>query len=715
MDYEWLKFPQVAEIFDMAADLAKDDGRACVSEWYVMLSLLRFDSVWDQFNNHDELKKKLFHSAQREQERKVDTEALFEDAERLRESAGDNLPSPSHFTRALYHIGSEKLKDTMNRFGYDEQLEPSDRRDITENQHVPKTDAEALSRYTIELVALAKKNPLLSVSGREEESEALMRALVRMKKCCPVLVGQPGVGKTAVVEVLARRIAEGRVPDAMKGRKIYSLSSGDLIAGASYRGQYEGRLRAVVNAIKRQKDAILFVDELHGLLTSGTNTGDALTAGNILKPELASGELKFIGATTEDEYRKFIEADGALERRLMPIQVKEPSRKECFEMLVKSRLAFEKYYQAKFPDSIFHAALELVCQFIPQRRLPDKVFDVLDEAGADFLLNEPRKGMELSVERLENAVARIARLPHIPHGVAGSFTPLRKMEDNLKQVIFGQDDAIRCLCRAVKLAESGLSVSASGTRGAFFFNGPTGVGKTEIARQLAKNLGIPLMKFDMSEYSSDTTVARLIGAAPGLVGYEEGGLLVNAVRENPHCVLLLDEIEKAHHAVHRLLLQVMDAGTLTDSHGRTADFKQVYLIMTGNVNTTRNPPMGFGRRETDETDKPDLTERFAPEFRARLTNSIQFAPLSEEILEKIVDAKFECLRKQADEKGFSITLADSARIELVRRAAERNEGARPVGPLLDEFGAGPLVEKLIQNETGIKMKLEFMKGEFRYV
>ena len=396
MDYEWLKFPQVAEIFDAAADLAKDDGRECVSEWYVMLSLLRFDSVWDQFNNHDELKKKLFHSAQQEQKCKVDTDALFEDAERLRESAGDNLPSPSHFTRALYHIGSEKLKDTMNRFGYDEQLEPNDRRDITENQHVPKTDAEALSRYTIELVALAKKNPLLSVSGREEESEALMRALVRMKKCCPVLVGQPGVGKTAVVEVLAKRIAEGRVPDAMKGRKIYSLSSGDLIAGASYRGQYEGRLRAVVNAIKRQKNAILFVDELHGLLTSGTNSGDALTAGNILKPELASGELKFIGATTEDEYRKFIEADGALERRLMPIQVKEPSRKECFEMLVKSRPAFEKYYQAKFPDSIFHAALELVCQFIPQRRLPDKVFDVLDEAGADFLLNEPRKGMELS-------------------------------------------------------------------------------------------------------------------------------------------------------------------------------------------------------------------------------------------------------------------------------------------------------------------------------
>ena len=715
MDYEWLKFPQVAEIFDAAADLAEDDGRACVSEWYVMLSLLRFDSVWKLFDDHEELKKTLFRSAQREKERKLDTDALFEDAERLRESAGEALPSPAHFTRALYHIGSEKLKEVLNRFGCDEQQGPDDRRDIAEDRHVPETDAEALSRYTVELVALAKKNPLFPFSGREEETEALMRTLVRMKKCCPVLVGQPGVGKTAVVEVLARRIAEGRVPDAMKGRQIYSLSSGDLIAGASYRGQYEGRLRAVVNAVKRQGNAILFVDELHGLLTSGTNSGDALTAGNILKPELASGELKFIGATTEDEYRKFIEADGALERRLMPIQVKEPSRKECFEMLVRSRPAFEKYYRAKFPDSIFHAALELVCRFIPRRRLPDKVFDVLDEAGADHLLNEPRKGGALSVERLENAAARIARLPHIPRGTAESFTPLRKMEDNLKQVIFGQDHAVGCLCRAVKLAESGLSVSASGTRGAFFFNGPTGVGKTEIARQLAKNLAIPLVKFDMSEYSSDTAVARLVGAAPGLVGYEEGGLLVNAVRETPHCVLLLDEIEKAHHAVHRLLLQVMDAGTLTDSHGRTADFRQVYLIMTGNVNVNRNAPMGFGRRAADETDKPDLTERFAPEFRARLTASIQFAPLSEEILGKIVDAKFECLRKQADEKGFFITLADSARGELVRRAAERNEGARPIGPLLDEFAAGPLVEKLMRNETGKNMKLEFGKGGFRYV
>ena len=254
MVYEWLKFPQVAEIFDAARDLAKDDGRECVSEWYVMLSLLRFDSVWTRFNNHDVLKKELFHSAQREPDCKVDTDALFEDAEQLRESAGDNLPTPSHFTRALYHIGSGKLKDAMNRFGYDEQQEPNDRQDIPDKQHIPKTDAEALAKYTIELVALAKENPLLSVSGREKETEALMRALVRMKKCCPVLVGQPGVGKTAVVEVLARRIAEGRVPDAMRNRKIYSLSSGDLIAGASYRGQYEGRLRAVVSAMKRQKN-----------------------------------------------------------------------------------------------------------------------------------------------------------------------------------------------------------------------------------------------------------------------------------------------------------------------------------------------------------------------------------------------------------------------------------------------------------------------------
>ena len=715
MEYEWLKFPQVAEIFDEASDLAKEDGREFVSEWYIMLSLLRFNTVWDQFNDHDKLKDELFLSARQETDRKFDTNALFEDAEGLRVSAGDNLPSPSHFARALYHIGTDELKETMNRFGYDEQKDPDDKRDITDNQHVPKSDAEALARYTVELVAIAQKNALPSVSGREEESDALLRTLVRRKKCCPVLVGQPGVGKTAVVEALAQRIADGRVPDSMKNRKIYSLNSGNLIAGASYRGQYEGRLRAVVNAVKKQENAILFVDELHALLTSGTNSGDALTAGNILNPELASGELKFIGATTEDEYRKFIETDGALERRFMPIQVREPSRKECFEMLVKSRPAFEKYYQAKFPDSIFHTALELVCQFIPQRRLPDKVFDVLDDAGADHLLNAAEKGSALSMERLENAIARIARLSHIPHGSANRFTPLRKLEEELKQKIFGQDDAVRCLCRAVKLAESGFSVAASGTRGAFFFNGPTGVGKTEIARQLARILAIPLVKFDMSEYSGESGVARLIGAAPGLVGYEEGGLLVNAVRETPHGVLLLDEIEKAHSSVHRLLLQVMDAGTLTDSHGRTADFKQVYLIMTGNVKTYKTAPLGFGQQTNTENLKPDLTDSFAPEFRSRLTDSIQFAPLSEDVIGKIVDSKFEVLREQADEKGFAVSLAESARCELVKRTAERNEGARPVGPLLEEYGAFPLVEKLIQNETCKNMKLEFLKGEFCYV
>ena len=715
MEYEWLKFPQVAEIFDEALVLAKDDGREFVTEWYLVLSLLRFDSVWVRFKNQNKLKKELFHSAEFGPDCKLDTDALFAAAEQLREAAGENLPSPLHFTQALYRIGTEELKETLNRFGYDEQRTPDDHRNLTDNQHVPKSDAEALARYTVELVNIAKKNALPSVSGRDEECNALLRTLVRRKKSYPVLVGQPGVGKTAVVEALARRIAEGRVPDNMKNWKIYSLSSGNLIAGASYRGQYEGRLRAVVNAVKKQENAILFVDELHALLTSGTNSGDALTAGNILKPELASGELKFIGATTEDEYRKFIEADGAMERRFMPIQVKEPSRKECFEMLVKSRPAFEKYYQAKFPDPVFHAALELVCQFIPQRRLPDKVFDVLDDAGADHLLNAPEKGRELSIERLENAVARIARLPHIPHGSASRFTPLRKLEEELKQKIFGQDDAVRCLCRAVKLAESGFSVAASGTRGSFFFNGPTGVGKTEIARQLARILSIPLVKFDMSEYSSDTGVARLIGAAPGLVGYEEGGLLVNAVRETPHCVLLLDEIEKAHSAVHRLLLQVMDAGTLTDSHGRTADFKQVYLIMTGNVKTHKSAPMGLGPQNSTEALKPDLTDSFAPEFRSRLTDSSQFAPLSEEVLGKIVDSKFELLREQAEEKGFFVSLAASARCELVKRAAERNEGARPVGPLLEEYAALPLAEKLIQNEAGENMKLEFLKGKFCYV
>ena len=719
MEEKWFTNPNIAEIFSKAATLAKNDHCALIAEWHLLLSLLRFGSVWQEFTETDDLKERLSAEAKEyalEHPESGETpqfdrpflKALLRAAEQLRRKAGEAVPQPLHLATALYRTGSPLLKNIMRNHGFDE----AESVETFSGQHLPKSAEEALELFTVELVSLAAGNPLRAVFGRQAETDALLRSLARRKKCCPVLIGRPGVGKTAVVEALAWRIATGDVPKPFRSTKIYSLNTGGLIAGASYRGQYEGRLRAVVDAVKQDPHAVLFVDELHALLTSGTNSGDALTAGNILKPELASGELRFIGATTEDEYRKFIETDGAMERRFMPITVLEPTREACLEMLRKSRPALEEHYHTAFPDSILCAALDLACTFLPQRRLPDKVFDVLDEAGADQLLHEGTPGAELSPERLEAAVARIARLPHLPNVAIDRFAPLRRLESELDATVFGQERAVELLCRAVKLAESGFASPDSGTRGTFFFNGPTGTGKTELARRLAEFLAIPLVKFDMTEYADENAAIRLIGAAPGLVGYEEGGTLVNAIRETPHCVLLLDEIEKAHRRIHQLLLQVMDGGTLTDSRGRKADFRQLYLIMTGNVKIGKSAPLGFVPAAQTRPAEPDLAEEFAPEFRSRLTAAVSFSPLTPENLGKIVDAKFWQLRKKAEENGLAVTLEDSARSELVKRTVERNEGARPISPLLEEHVALPLAELRIRNITHMAVKIGFARGRF---
>ena len=723
MKQRWYRDPKILEIFEKAAEMARKDNCDEVTEWHILLSLLRFDSVWQLFSSPDRLKERLHAETQelslqhrgsgkRPRLRPQLFASLILSANRLFREEEIALPRPDHLVQALYQAGSPLLRNILQSHDYTEQASVPEESVQIPNRHLPESADKALKQFTVELVSLAEKHPTQVVCGRRAETDILLRSLARRKKCCPVLVGQPGVGKTAVVEALACRIAAGDVPPAFRSTKIYSLNTGNLIAGASYRGQYEGRLRTVINAVRQDPDAVLFVDELHALLTSGTNTGDALTAGNILKPELASGALRFIGATTADEYRKFIEADGAMERRFIPITVLEPTREACLEMLQNSRPALEEHYHVVFPDSILRSALDLACAFLPQRHLPDKVFDVLDEAGAELLLRGENPGTELTQENLESVVARMAGLPHLPHAAADRFAPLRRLESELKATIFGQDAAIEVLCRAVKLAESGFSSFRSGTRGAFFFNGSTGVGKTELARCLARTLGIPLVKFDMTEYADESTASRLIGAAPGLVGCEDGGLLVNAIRENPHCVLLLDEIEKAHRRIHQLLLQVMDGGTLTDSRGRTADCRQLYLIMTGNVKTGGVAPLGFGGTEEKRPEKPDLTKQFAPEFRSRLTAAVSFAPLSSENLGKIVDAKFELLQRKAREHGFTVTLDSTARRELVRRTAERNEGARPIATLLEEFAALPLAELLIDNAAARKRTLVFSGGEF---
>lgn len=730
MKYEWLKFPQVADVFDEAAEFARNDKSSVVSEWHIMLSLLRFDSVWDRFSRHEELKDRLFAEAAKESDGKGGDEPrpepeflkeLFGVAEKLRKRSGAALPQPHHFLLATLSAGTAGLRQLAWEFDLDDSLEEDEEGEsddaprLHENRHVPKRSAEALARYTVELVAAAKARPERRLSGRRTETEAVMRTLLRSDKCCPLLVGRPGVGKTAVVELLAQRIADGDVPEVMKECRIYSLNTGSLIAGASFRGQYEGRLRAVVDSVKRQKNGILFVDEVHALLTSGTNSGDALTAGNILKPELASGELKFIGATTNDEYHKFIELDGAMARRFTPVTVREPGKDECLEMLRNARPALEKHYAAKISDAVLTGALELACRCLAQRALPDKVFDVLNEAAADQLLNGTTDAA-LAPARVEAAAARLGGLKRVPKLDEDTLAPFRTLGDELKSRVFGQNAAVDALVRAVKLAESGLKIGGRGPRGAFFFNGPTGGGKTELARQLAESLQIPLVKFNMSEYSSDTTVARFVGSAPGLVGYEQGGQLVNAVRENPHCVLLLDEIEKAHVAIHRLLLQVMDAGILTDGRGVDADFKAVYLIMTGNVRAERKAAtLGFGGEVVAHTGKPELKGVFPPEFRARLTAAIEFAALSKVELGKVVDAKFAILAHQAREKGVNIRLDDTARAEFVRRAEAEEAGARPVIVMLEEHAALPLAELLVSGKAKKNLKLAYRNEGFQYV
>ena len=725
MKYDWLKFPQVADVFEEATTLAKADRSSVVTEWHFLLSLLRFDSVWRSFSAPEKLRMQLWDEAESASDGKLKSGAtpvwnakfrgaILAAAERLRRGSGASLPQPLHFVAALHEFGSAELREVMEQFGYGRRSSDDNDGEAggDERRHLPKSEADALARFTVELVEQAAKKKFCGISGRDAETDAVMRTLARRSKCCPVLVGRPGVGKTAVVEALARRIAEGDVPACMKNAKIYSLNTGALIAGASFYGQYEGRLRAVVDAVRKKPYGILFVDELHTLMTSGGNHDNAVTAGNILKPELASGELRLIGATTEEEYRRFIEADGALERRFTPVQVREPDAEECFAMLRRCRSTLEKYYRAKFSDEVLRRALDLACRFLPQRALPDKVFDVLDEAGADQLLNG-KAGEELDVGRVEAAVARVARLPHLPEAAADRLAPLRNLKTALASRIFGQGRAIEFLDRAVKLAESGFGVGRSGTRGNFFFNGSTGVGKTALARRLAEALAIPLVKFDMSEFAGETAVSRLIGAAPGLVGYDRGGELVNAVRENPHCVLLLDEIEKAHPAVHRLLLQVMDDGVLTDSRGRRADFRQVYLVFTGNVKAVVGKAVGFDAAPQAATSV--LAGSFPPEFRSRLTAVVEFDALSDEVLGRIVESAFAELAKRASGSGITVALDDSARAELVRRAAAEDAGARPVARLVEKFAALPLAEFLIDGRFGKRLKFAYQRGEFRFV
>ena len=553
-----------------------------------------------------------------------------------------------------------------------------------------------LEKFSENLNELARNGKIDPLIGRHTEIQRTIQILCRRRKNNPLLVGEAGVGKTAIAEGLARKIVDGDVPDVLADSTIYSLDLGSLVAGTKYRGDFEKRLKALLNQLKQEPGSILFIDEIHTIIGAGSASGGVMDASNLIKPMLASGDLRCIGSTTYQEYRGIFEKDRALARRFQKIDVAEPSVDETYQILKGLKSRFEEHHAVKYSLAALRTAAELSDRYISDRHLPDKAIDVIDEAGAgQRLLPASRRKKLIGVLEIEDIVSKIARIP--PKTVStNDKDKLRDLEKNLKMLVFGQDEAIAALGSAIKLARAGLR-DIQKPIGSFLFSGPTGVGKTEVCRQLAKVLGIELIRFDMSEYMERHTVSRLIGAPPGYVGFDQGGLLTEAIIKQPHAVLLLDEIEKAHPDVFNLLLQVMDHGTLTDNNGRKADFRNVILIMTTNAGAAEGIRTSIGfTRQDHSTDSMKAIERgFSPEFRNRLDAVIQFKPLDIEIISQVVDKFMFELEAQLAEKHVSIMLEPEARQWLAEHGFDPLMGARPMSRIIQESIKKPLAEEIL--------------------
>ncbi len=537
-----------------------------------------------------------------------------------------------------------------------------------------------LESFTVNLVERAREGKIDPLIGRSAELERTVQVLCRRRKNNPLFVGEPGVGKTAIAEGLALRLEQGDIPEILAGSEVFALDMGALLAGTKFRGDFEERLKAVVTALKKKPGAILFIDEIHTIVGAGATSGGSLDASNILKPLLASGEVRCIGSTTYEEYRNLFDKDRALSRRFQKIDIVEPTVAETLEILRGLRGQYEEHHGVVYADEALEAAAELSARHITQRHLPDKAIDVIDEVGAAFRIR-PRGSKTISVRDVEGVVASIARIPD--RNVSSSDRRrLKSLDRDLKRVVFGQDGAIDALSRAILRARAGLG-SPEKPVGSFLFTGPTGVGKTEVARQLALQLGVEFIRFDMSEYMEKHSVARLIGAPPGYVGFDQGGLLTEAVLKHPYAVLLLDEIEKAHPDLFNILLQVMDHGTLTDNNGKKADFRNVALIMTSNVGARELSanPIGFGGQQAGSS-RSAVEKTFSPEFRNRLDAVIPFQPLDQQVMERVVDKFMAELSGRLEEKGVRIVLSPAARRDLARRGYDPVFGARPLGRLI---------------------------------
>ncbi|MFZ1414625.1 MAG: ATP-dependent Clp protease ATP-binding subunit ClpA [Defluviicoccus sp.] len=563
-------------------------------------------------------------------------------------------------------------------------------------EKVVRKGHEALETYCVDLNHKAKDGRIDPLIGRELEIERTIQILCRRNKNNPLFVGDPGVGKTALAEGLAWRIVRGEVPDVLKNATIYALDMGTLLAGTRYRGDFEERLKNVMSELESIPGAVLFIDEIHTVVGAGATSGGSMDASNILKPSLASGTLRCIGSTTYKEYRNHFEKDRALVRRFQKIDIYEPSIDDSIKILQGLKTCFESHHGVKYTAEALRAAVELAARYINDRKLPDKAIDVIDEVGAARMLYPPHKRRTtVTVRDVEEIVAKIARIP--PKSVSSDDRKaLQTLDRDLKTVVFGQDNAIEALASAIKLARAGLREPEKPI-GCYLFSGPTGVGKTEVARQLAHVLGIELVRFDMSEYMERHSVSRLIGAPPGYVGFDQGGLLTDAIDKQPHAVLLLDEIEKAHPDLFNILLQVMDHGKLTDHNGKSVDFRNVILIMTTNAGASElaKPAIGFERAERIGDDQEAIERMFTPEFRNRLDATIPFAALTPDVVLRVVDKFVMLLEAQLSDRQVTIELSDGARKWLAERGYDLRFGARPLGRVIQEHIKKALAEELL--------------------
>jgi ATP-dependent Clp protease ATP-binding subunit ClpA len=564
---------------------------------------------------------------------------------------------------------------------------------VNPNQHRKKP----LESFTVELVAKAERGEIDPIIGREKEIERTIQILCRRRKNNPLYVGEPGVGKTALAEGLALKIHEGNVPEILLNAKVFALDMGAVVAGTRYRGDFEQRFKAIILDLKKEENAILFIDEIHTIVGAGAVSGGAMDASNILKPALAAGELRCIGSTTYSEYKAAFDRDRALARRFQKIEVNEPTVEETYQILKGLKKFYEAFHGVKYSDEALKVTAELAAKYLNDRFLPDKAIDIIDEVGAAMkLLPEDQKPNQITVQMVENTLARMAKIPP-KTVVADEKDRLKTLDADLKKFIYGQDEAIEKVVSAIQISRAGLS-QPNRPIGSFLFSGPTGVGKTELSKQLATELGVEFIRFDMSEYAESHTVSRLIGAPPGYVGFDQGGLLTEAIMKTPHAVLVLDEIEKAHPNLFNLLLQVMDNATLTDNNGKKADFRNVILIMTTNAGARELSSGGLGFRNSSATKgnaKGAIERTFTPEFRNRLDAWIPFKPLDINVITLVVDKFINELNGQLIEKRVLVKLTDAAKVWMAKNGFDEKNGARPMARLIHEKIKQPLANEIL--------------------